>query len=128
MRVPLRARWRSNAQMSSNRCLPDILAHQRFRQLLALEQFRVHAHDQNFLVIRTVENADAPALWQVPRCAPKKIMIQLLRTRLLERMHLHALRVEARHHVLDHAVFAGGIHRLQDDEHGPAVVGVQLLL
>ncbi len=55
--------------------LPDILADQGAGQLLALEQFRVHAHDQHFLVIRAVENADAPALRQALRGAPEKIMV-----------------------------------------------------
>ena len=43
-------------------------------------------------------------------------------------MHLAALRVDAAHHVLDDAVFAGGVHRLQHDQHRPAVVRVEPLL
>ena len=40
----------------------------------------------------------------------------------------HALRIEAAHHVLDQAVLAGGVHRLQHDQHRPAVCGVEPLL
>ena len=43
-------------------------------------------------------------------------------------MHLAALRIDARHHVLDRAVLAGGVHRLEDREHRPAVLRVELLL
>ena len=39
-----------------------------------------------------------------------------------------ALRIDAGHHVLDRAVLAGGVHRLQHDQHRPAVVGVERLL
>ena len=43
-------------------------------------------------------------------------------------MDLAALRIEARHHVLDDAVLAGRVHALEDDQQGPAVLGKQLLL
>ena len=55
-------------------------------------------------------------------------MLQFLRARLLERMHLAALRIDAAHDVLDDAVLAGGVHRLQHDQHRPAVFGVKPLL
>src|SRR5215510_1076866 len=83
--------------------LPEILANQRLWQPLAIEQSRMNPHDQYFFVMRTIEDSDAATFRQAPRCAPKKIMIQLLCTRLFERMHFHALRIEARHHVLDYA-------------------------
>ena len=65
------------------------------RQLLAFQQFRVHAHDQHFLVVGAVEDADTPALGQALSDAPEKIVIELLLARLLERMHLAALRIDA---------------------------------
>ena len=55
-------------------------------------------------------------------------MLQLLLARRLERVDLAALRIDARHHVLDDAVLAGGIHALQHDEHRPAVLRVKPLL
>ena len=44
--------------------VPDPLADERRGQLLPLQDLRVHAHDEDFLVVRTVEDADAPALGQ----------------------------------------------------------------
>ena len=55
-------------------------------------------------------------------------MVELLRRRRLERVHLAALRIDAGHHVLDGAVLAGGVHGLEDQQHGPAILGVQALL
>ena len=43
----------------------------------------------------------------------------------LKLIDLAALRVDARHDVLDRAVLAGGVHRLEDDQDGVAVVGVE---
>ena len=40
----------------------------------------------------------------------------------------HPLRVDARHDVLDRAVLARRVHRLEDQQHRPAVLGVELLL
>ena len=50
------------------------------------------------------------------------------RARRLEGVDLAALRVDARHDVLDRAVLAGGVHRLEHRQHRPAVLGVELLL
>src|SRR5262249_22277651 len=68
------------------------------------------------------------ALRQASCGAPQEIMIELLRARRLERVHLAALRIDARHRVLDDAVLAGGIHPLQHDQQRPAVVGIEALL
>ena len=59
---------------------------------------------------------------------PQEIVVELLRRRRLERIHLAALRIDARHHVLDGAVFPGGVHRLEDQQHRPAVLRVELFL
>jgi len=58
----------------------------------------------------------------------RKSWVELLARRGLEGEDLASLRVDARHDVLDRAVLAGGIHRLEDEEHGPAVLGVELVL
>ena len=55
-------------------------------------------------------------------------MIELFARRRLERMDLAALRVDPGHHVLDRAVFAGGIHRLKDQQHRPSILRVETLL
>ena len=108
--------------------VPDPLADERRGQLLPLQDFRVHAHDEDFLVVRTVEDADPPALGQVSDVAPHEVMVELLRRGLLERGHLAPLRIDARHDVLDRAVFAGRVHRLEDQQQGPAVLGVEHVL
>ena len=43
-------------------------------------------------------------------------------------MDVAALRIDAGHHVLDGAVLAGGIHRLEDQQHRPAILRVEPLL
>jgi hypothetical protein len=88
----------------------------------------VHAHDQHFVVVRAVEDADAPALGQLARGAPQEIVLEFGHARVLEAEHLAALWVDARHHVLDRAVLARGVHGLEDQQHGVAVGGVEQLL
>jgi hypothetical protein len=69
-----------------------------------------------------------PRSGQVPDVAPHEIVVELLRRGLLEREHLAALRIDARHDVLDRAVFAGRVQRLEDEQQGPAVLGVEHIL
>ena len=97
-------------------------------QALAAKDLRMHADDQHFLVIGAVEDADPSALRQVARGAPQKIVLQFRRAGMLEAEDLAALRIDARHHVLDRAVLAGRVHRLKDQQHGIAVGGVEQLL
>jgi hypothetical protein len=47
---------------------------------------------------------------QVPEVAPHEVLVELLRRWLLERVHLTALRIDARHDVLDRAVIARPPH------------------
>ena len=42
--------------------IPDSLATLRGGSFCRFQDIRVHAHDQDLLVVRTVEDADAPAL------------------------------------------------------------------
>jgi hypothetical protein len=55
-------------------------------------------------------------------------MIEVLPRRLLERVYLAALRINARHDVLDHAILAGRVHRLKDKQQRPAILGIQHVL
>ena len=55
-------------------------------------------------------------------------MLQLGRAGMLEAEHLAALGIDAGHHVPDDAILAGGIHRLEDQQDGVAVRGVEQLL
>jgi hypothetical protein len=84
----------------------------------------VHAHDQDLFVVRAVEDADAPAFGQALDVAPHEVVVEVFPRGLLEREHLASLRIDARHHVLDGAVLAGRIHRLEQKQQGPAVLRV----
>ena len=64
----------------SEALFPNVQADQLLRQLLALQQFWMNAHDQGFLVVAAVEDADAPALWKVTLITPEEIMIKILRS------------------------------------------------
>ncbi len=114
--------------MSRNRSLPDVLVEADGRQLLALQQFRVHAQDEHFLVVRAIEDADAPALRQVAVAAPEKIVVEFLGRGRLERRNLATLGIDARHDVLDRTVLARGVHGLEHQQHRPAVLRIQHVL
>ena len=83
---------------------------------------------QHLLVVRAVEDADPAALGQGPRVPPEEVVVELLGRGLLEAEDLAALRVDARHHVLDRAVLAGGVHRLEDQQDRPGIRGVEPVL
>jgi hypothetical protein len=88
----------------------------------------MHTHHQRLFVVRPVEDADAPALGQRLEVAPHIVVVQLFRRRRLEAVDLDTLRVDAAHHVLDHAVLPRRVHRLQDDQQPALALGVQLIL
>src|SRR5437868_6590079 len=93
--------------------IPDIIFVQYFiRQAFAFENLRMHAQDQDFFVIGTVEDADASALGEGAGCASEEIMFEFLDAGMLETDDLATLRIDAGHDVLDGAVLAGGIHGL----------------
>ena len=86
------------------------------------------ANHQHLLVVAAVEDADVAACRKRPIGAPQEVVRQFLGSRRLEAGHLHTLRIYARHHVLDRAVLAGSVHRLQHAQHGPFILCIQLLL
>ena len=88
----------------------------------------MHPRHQAFFIIGAIEDADAAALRQRNHGAPHEIMIKLVRRRLLERIDLAALRIDAVEYMFDGAVLAGGIHALQDHKQRPAVLREQLFL
>ena len=57
--------------------------------------------------------------------APQEVVGELGDVGLLERRHLAALRVHALEDVLDGAVLATGVDRLQHDEEGLVALGVE---
>ena len=64
----------------------------------------MHPYRQHFFIMRAVEDVDLPALRQIFIDAPEEIVGELFGARHFERMHQAALRIDARHHVLDDAV------------------------
>ena len=114
--------------MPSKRSFQIFLETRRGGNFCFAENFRMYAHDQAFLVMRAVENADPPALGHALGHAPEKIVIELVRRRRLEGVHVAAHRIDAVEDVLDDAVLAGCVHALQDQEHRPSVLGVKPLL
>src|SRR5512146_1901320 len=88
----------------------------------------MHPHYQCFLVIRAVEDADLAAAGQAGCRAPKVVVIEFLLRWRLEGVHLYSLRIDAGHHVLDGAVLSGGVHRLENKQERPPVLGVEYVL
>ena len=75
-----------------------------------------------------VEDADAAAFGEVAGGSPQEVVLQFGRAGVLEAGHLAALGVDAGHDVLDGAVLAGSVHRLEDQQDGMAVGRVEKLL
>ena len=128
MTVPFRARWRSKALMSSYRCSQIFRGHQLGGQPLLVEQLRVDADHQHFLVVRPVEDADRAALGKLAVTRHRKSWASSAGTGALKRRHRRPLRVEAAHDVLDDAVLAGGVHGLEHEQQRPALLGVEEFL
>ena len=114
--------------MSSNRSRQMFLVTSLRRDLLLGEKFRMHPRHQAFLVIGAIEDADAAALRQRDHAAPHEIVIEFVGCRLLERIDLAALRIDAFEDALDGAVLAGRVHALKDHEQRPAVLRVEPFL
>ncbi len=70
-------------------------------------------YDEHFLIVGAIEDADPSAFRQTARRTPEKIMVQFLRTGMLEAEHLAALGIDPRHHVPDNAVLSGGVHTVK---------------
>src|SRR5580700_7972041 len=108
--------------------LPDMLGNQWVGQLLRLQEGGVDSNNQNFFVVGTIEDADLAALWGASVRPPQIIVIELFGAWSLEGMNIATLRIHTGHDVFDHAVFASGIHPLNDEQQRPAILRVELLL
>ena len=60
--------------------------------------------------------------------SPDKIMVQFFEARMFKTEDLAALGIDSGHHMLDGAIFAGGIHRLKDQQHGVTIRRVEEIL
>ena len=58
--------------------VPDALVDERRRKLLPLQNFVMHAHDENLFVVRPVEDADPAPLWKARRVAPHEVMVEVI--------------------------------------------------
>ena len=88
----------------------------------------MYANDQYVLVIRSIEDAYAPAFGK-PACRPpEKIMFELFGTRLFEAEDLAAFGIDSGHHVPDGTILAGRVNTLKYQEQGIVVGSVVKLL
>ena len=71
--------------------IPDAFAHERRRQLLSLQDMLMNPHNEDLLVVRSVEDPDPSPLGQALDVTPEKVMIEVLPRWLLERENLAAL-------------------------------------
>lgn len=106
---------------------PDILAYQFFRHTVAFDEV-VDAGDDDFFIVRAVEDADFTPAGQGFIDAPHIVVIQFFRARFLEAVHFDASRIEVGKDVFDRTVFPGRIHGLQDDDQAVVIVGTELFL
>ena len=74
----------------------------------------MHAHDEDFFIVRTVENPDSSSFRKAVHIAPEKVMFELSVAWVLKAEHLATLRVNAGHHMADNPILAGSVHRLKD--------------
>src|ERR1035437_6495906 len=107
---------------------PDVLCDEFAGDFLFLQNFRMHAHDEGFLVVASVKNTDAAAQWKALRATSQEILIKLFLRRSLEREYLAALGIYPGHNMLDRAVFTCGVHGLEDDDEAPFSFGVEAFL
>src|SRR6266536_3325804 len=107
---------------------PDALRYELAREHLRLEDLAVNADDEDFLIVRAVEDADDAPLRQVPGRAPEKIVVELLGRGFLEGVDLHALRVDTGQDVFDRSILARGVHPLEDEQKSPPVLRGELVL
>src|SRR5579864_3419975 len=74
---------------------PYFLCYQFWRKMLFLQIFLMYPNDEDFFIIRTVEDANFSALRQPACCPPEEIMVQFFGRRLFETGYLTGLRVYA---------------------------------
>ncbi len=73
--------------------LPNrFLVAQLIRKAFVAENLRMHPHDENLLIVGTIEDGDPPAFGKPVGRAPEKIMFQFLGAGLFETENIAALR------------------------------------
>ena len=108
--------------------LPNVFAGQFWRQFLLCQKFGMHPDNEQFFVITAIKDSDVPPVWQTFHASPEIIVIQIFAGGRFERIHFTALRVYPRHDMLDRAVLACCVHRLENQKDRPLVLSVKFVL
>src|SRR3954471_24642 len=77
----------------------------------------MNTNDQHLLIVRTVEDRNHTRRRKEASWAPEEVVQTFFIGRSSKAEDVYALRINARHDVLDGAVFTGGIERLQNNNH-----------
>src|SRR4030095_3466998 len=88
----------------------------------------MNAHRQRLFVVTAVEDTNAPAFVQTLETAPHKVMVEIFTGGPLKGKDLASLRVDPGHDMLDGAILAGSVHRLEDEQYCPLVLRVEHVL
>ena len=89
---------------------------------------RVHLGGQHIFIVGAIEYFDHTSLRQGKIMTPEIIVLQFVAGRCFEAVHPAPLRVDPRHHVPDHAILAGGIASLKNDQQGVTIVSIKHFL
>src|SRR4029453_10556123 len=92
---------------------PNLFAYELWRQLLLCQKVRMNSDDEHLFIVTTIKNSNVTPIRQAFHAVPEIIMIEILARGRFERIPLTALRIYARHHVLDGAVLSSRVHRLK---------------
>src|SRR5258708_25679602 len=74
---------------------PDLFRDEFNRNFLPSHNFRMHSHDEGFLVIAAIENTYMAPVWKGPHAAPEIVVVEVIGGRGLERDDLATLRIDA---------------------------------
>ena len=96
--------------------------------MLTLENLRMDSGNEHLLVVRAIEDPDPSLSGKRLFAAPEEVVVQLLGGGLLERDDVAALWVDTGHDVLDRAVLAPRVERLEHDEQRVGVGRVEKFL
>ena len=114
--------------MSWNPFFPDVLRYAVPGATFALPETRGARVPPAFLRVAAIKNPDPATFRQVFEATPEIVVIEIFAGRSLEGVNLAALRIHTRHDVLDRSVLARRVHRLKNEQHRPAILGIQNIL
>src|SRR5262249_22245981 len=88
----------------------------------------MQAHDEHFLVVGTIEDADLAAFGKYSTVPPEIVVVEFLGGWSFEAGDSAPLRVETGHHMFNGPVFARCVHRLKVDQQGVSILRMQFAL